>query len=94
MQQHVLYLYHWSIDYCRIEKDPGKGETVDEVSDVSSNELSGPEDGECESGEEEEVKKPRKVLLSTPPPLNHPVPFVPPQSKPRTCRNLSENVIF
>ena len=35
----------------RVEKEPEfKGETVDEVSDVSSNELSGPEDGECESG--------------------------------------------
>ena len=38
-------------DYDRVEKEPeSKGETVDEVSDVSSNELSGPEDGECESG--------------------------------------------
>ena len=33
----------------RIEKEPCKSEVDNEVSDVSSNELSGPEDGECES---------------------------------------------
>jgi len=50
-----------------IDKDLSKSDAVDEVSDVSSNELSGPEDGECES--DEEIKKPRKGLL-TPPLLN------------------------
>ena len=39
------------LSHPRVEKEPEfKSETVDEVSDVSSNELSGPEDGECESG--------------------------------------------
>lgn len=42
----------------RVEKEPEfKGETVDEVSDVSSNELSGPEDGECESGNGKHYQK-------------------------------------
>ena len=30
---------------------------MDEVSDVSSNELSGPEDGECESGNGKHYQK-------------------------------------
>ena len=33
----------------RLEKEPSRSEVDNEVSDVSSNELSGPEDGECES---------------------------------------------
>lgn len=37
---------------------------MDEVSDVSSNELSGPEDGECESGNGEfPVKLVRFILI-------------------------------
>ena len=54
-----------------------KSEAVDEVSDVSSNELSGPEDGECESDKEPEHEafnnRPRKVLLETPS-INNPSP--------------------
>ena len=40
------------------------------MSDVSSNELSGPEDGECESDKEIEETSPRKVLLGKPPSIN------------------------
>ena len=35
---------------------------MDEVSDVSSNELSGPEDGECESGNGEFPMKLLKIF--------------------------------
>ena len=56
---------------------------VDAASDVSSNELSGPEDGECESdrefGEEEKPKAPRArpVLLPLPRSPEPGVPTVP-----------------
>ena len=52
------------------------------VSDISSNELSGPEEGEVESEvEEQDTGPPRKVLLDTP--SNFHVPFTPPILKPQ-----------
>ena len=74
----------------RRDSDPDKAEAVDAVSDVSSNELSGPEDGECESdrefGEEDKPKVPRArpSLLPLPRapepgvPSVHTVPTAPP----------------
>ena len=61
------------------------------VSDISSNELSGPEEGEVESEVEEQVTgPPRKVLLDTP--SNFHAPFTPPkQSKPQKSLKKSKN---
>ena len=64
----------------RPDSDLDKAEAVDAVSDVSSNELSGPEDGECESdrefGEEDKPKvtRSRPALLPLP---RSPEPGVP-----------------
>ena len=50
----------------RRDSDVEKSEAVDAVSDVSSNELSGPEDGECESDREFGEEDKPKVIRSRP----------------------------